>query len=181
MTVFTQLKNSGGGSVSSGPTRPKPLQIPGQASWSQSKAKSDKLDGDSKYSVALKEATTLYSLRTNSLGCQKVAALMNKKHQLTDRKLNYRSILNYTKKDLVGKSPEKRGRPSRVPLPFWELLNCHISMTQLEGREETKPRHLKAIIGAALKNTAFEGFCSEVMYTWFRRRFTDTMCPVRTM
>ena len=144
--TFTIL-NAGGGSLSSRPTRQKPRQTPSQANWSQSTAKHNKLEGDTKYSAALKKATTLYCLQTNSLGSRKNADLMNSKHKLEERKLNYKTIQNYKKKDLVGKSPEKRGHPSKVPLPFWFLLNCHISMAQLEGREEMKPRHLKAIIG----------------------------------
>ena len=44
-----------------------------------------------------------------------------------------------------------------------------------------KPRHLKAIIGAALKNTIFDGLCVEVMYTRLRQMFPDTVTPVQTM
>ena len=77
----------------------------------------------------------------------------NKKHSLKNKTLKYATIINQTTKKGVGLLPEKKGHKSKIPVCFWELLNCQISMTQMEGREETKPRHLKALIGAALKNT----------------------------
>ena len=106
---------------------------------------------------------------------------MNTKHGLVDRKLNYKTIQNYKKNGMVGKSPEKRGPAARLPLPFLELLESHIAMTQLEGREETKPRYLKAIIGAALMNTKFAHFSVDRIYRRFRQRFPDTVCPSRIM
>jgi hypothetical protein len=38
-------------------------------------------------------------------------------------------------------------------------------MTQRKEREETKPLHLKVVIGVALKNIELDGLCMEVMYT----------------
>ena len=54
-------------------------------------------------------------------------------------------------------------------------------MTQLEGKEETKPRHLKALIGAALKNTPFEDFSQIKLYRRFREKYPDTVNPTRAM
>ena len=136
----------------------KPRLTPRQANWYNAKAKHDKSEADTQYSAALKEATLLYGSSTNSLGSRKLADHMNTKHGLVDRKLNYKTIQNYKKNGMVGKSPEKRGPAARLPLPFLELLESHITMTQLEGREETKPRYLKAIIGVALLNTKFAHF-----------------------
>jgi hypothetical protein len=64
---------------------------------------SDKLEQDTKYSAALKEATTLYSLKSNKLGCRKVAALMSAKYNLERRTVNYRTLIKYTAKGLVEK------------------------------------------------------------------------------
>ena len=121
------------------------------------------------------------SSSTNSLGSQKLADRMNNKHQLVDRKLNYKTIQNYKKNGMVGQSPDKRGPTTRLPLPFLELLESHITMTQLEGREETKPRYLKAIIGAALLNTKFAHFSVDRLYRRFCQRFPDTVCPTCIM
>ena len=54
-------------------------------------------------------------------------------------------------------------------------------MTQLEGREETKPRHLKALIGAALKNTEYADLDAGLIYRRFRTMFPDTVSPTRAM
>ena len=116
--LFCQLKNAGGESVYSGPKRPKPRQTPEQANWNQSMKNSDKLEQDTKYSAALKEATTLYSLKSNKLGCRKVAALMNAKHSLEGRTINYRTLVKYTTKGSIGKSPEKLGRKSSFLFRF---------------------------------------------------------------
>ena len=99
-------------------------------------------------SAALAEATTMYASRTNKLGARKIAIQINRKHSLKKpHALNHATIINQVKQKRVGRSPQKKGPPSKIPICFWELLNYHISMTQMEGREETKPRHLKALIG----------------------------------
>jgi hypothetical protein len=170
-----------GSAISVASTNSKPRLTPRQANWCKSKAKDDKSVMDTKYSAALKEATLLYALPTNTLGSRKLAASINKKHQLVDRILNYKTLQNYTKNGIIGRSPEKRGPAARLPLPFMELLESHISMTQLEGREETKPRHLKTLIGAALKNTKFKDVSVNKCYERFRHQFPDTVCPMRTM
>ena len=135
------------------PAKPKPMQTPAQANWEQAKTNRDKVESDAKYSAALKEATMLYSSCTNKLGSRKIAAMMDRKYSLEGSTLNYETILGYTNKKLIGVSPEKRGPESKIPVCFWELLNCHISMAQMEGREKTKPRHLKVLIETALKNS----------------------------
>ena len=136
---------------------------------------------DTKYSAALKEATVLYRLPNNTLGSQKVADQINKKHQLVGRTLNYKTLQNYKRNDMIGWSPEKRGPLARLPLQFLELLESHIAMTQLEGREEEKPRHLKTIAVAALKNMEFQHFCINNLYKRFRCQFPDTGCPSSAM
>ena len=92
---------------------------------------------------------------------------MNEKHKLEKRKITRMTLKNYVDQKNIGVSPEKRGPASKILLPFWDLLDCHVSMTQLEGKEETKPRHMKALIGAALKNSPFEDFSEIQLYGRF--------------
>ena len=54
-------------------------------------------------------------------------------------------------------------------------------MAQLEGVGETKPRVMKALFGAALKNTQFESMSIESTYKLFRERYPDTCAPTRAM
>ena len=88
---------------------------------------------DTKYSTALKEATLLYDSPTNTLGSHKLADHINEKHQFVDRTLDYKTLQSYKRKDMIGRSLEKRGPAARLPFPFLELLESRIFMTQLEG------------------------------------------------
>jgi hypothetical protein len=106
---------------------------------------------------------------------------MNTKHKLKGRTLAHSTIRNYIKKKKIGKLPEKRGPMGTLPLLFWDLLNCHVSMSQLEGKAETKPRHLKALIGAALMNTSYDHLNVKNIYSQFRRKYPATVCPTRMM
>ena len=54
-------------------------------------------------------------------------------------------------------------------------------MTQVERREETKPKYLKALIGSALRNTPYNEFATENIYTRFYHMFPETACPMRPM
>ena len=106
---------------------------------------------------------------------------MNEKHELEKRKITRMTLKNYVYQKKVGVSPEKRGPESKILLSFWDLLDCHVSMTQLEEKEETKPRHLKALIWAALKDTPFEDFSQIKLYSRFREKYPDTVNPTRAM
>ena len=66
-------------------------------------------------------------------------------------------------------------------MELWDLLECHISMIQLEGKEETKPRHLKSFIGVALRNTDFKNYSANNLYSRFRDKFPATVNPTRAM
>ena len=123
----------------------------------------------------------MYHSPTNNLGSRKLADYTNKEHQLVSRTLNYKTLQNYKRNGMIGRSPEKRGPVARLPLPFLELLESHISMTLLEEREETKPRHLKTIILAVLKNKKIQNFCIDNLYRWFCCQFPDTVFPSGAM
>ena len=63
------------------------------------------------------------------------------------------TIHRYMQKTLVGASPLRRGCQAQAPRDFYELLATHMSMKQLKGQSEVKPRHLKTLIAAALLDT----------------------------
>ena len=170
-----------GVSLSSSTSKRRPRRTPGQTNWDTSKTQSDKYDSDVKYSAALKEATLLHRAKSNKLSYGQIVKKTNRKHGLEGKVLTKTTLHRYLKQDHVGMSPTKRGRRSIIPQPFWDLLNCHVSMTQLEGREETKPRHLKALIGAALKNTEYADLDAGLIYRRFRTMFPDTVSPTRAM
>ena len=79
---------------------------------------------------------------------------MNEKHELKGANKQTKSTIHkYMKRKLVGASQLRRGRQTQVPCDFYELLGTHVSMKQLEGQAEVKPRHLKNLIAAALLDT----------------------------
>jgi hypothetical protein len=51
----------------------------------------------------------------------------------------------------------------------------------LEGKTETKPLYLKALVGPALTKTNNEGLGTDKFYTRFLRKYPMTVCPTRTM
>ena len=106
---------------------------------------------------------------------------MNKEHNLTQRKIVHSTMRNYIQQQNIGKSLDKRGSESQIPIEFWDLLRCHISMAQLEGKGETKLWHLKRLIGAALRNTKFENYSANNIYSRFRNKFPPTVNPTRAM
>ena len=152
-----------------------------QANYVQSKAKESKKESDEIYKAALKEATTLYKSKSNKLGLRRIAADMNNKDKLRKRKLNHETVHQYIGKNKIGQSPDARGPLSKIPMPFCDLLNCHIAMTQLEGKEETTPRFLKVLIGAALMETEYSHLSAENIYSRFRDKYPDTVCPTKIM
>jgi len=137
---------------------------------------------DAAYSMALKEATQLYRSKKGSY--DKLVALVNEKYQLLGeggRKLTKSTLRVYVKDKKIGVSPDKRGPKRALPPDFFDILSAHIDVTQLTGNEETKPRHLKALIGAALCNTEFSDLNTEVVYRKFRQRYPDLVSPTRAM
>ena len=48
-------------------------------------------------------------------------------------------------------------------------------------KEETKLRHLKVLIRAALKNTPYNKYDAQKFYICFRQLFPNTVCPMRTI
>ena len=80
-------------------------------------------------------------------------------------RLSHNRMHNYTDKNKIGNSPEKRGPVATPPLLFWNLLNCHFSMSQLEGKVGMKPWHLKALLGKALTQTTHDHLNVNNMYT----------------
>ena len=75
----------------------------------------------------------------------------------------------------------KQGPKAQLPPDFFEILAVHVSMKQLEGVNEEKPRTLKALIGAALMNTKFEHFSTDYVYRKFRSKYPDVVEPTKIM
>lgn len=67
------------------------------------------------------------------------------------------TVLNYQNKGLAGSSPLKRGPDVKLLSASNFLVQAHIEMKQLEGVSETKPKHVKALIGASFQETNYEG------------------------
>ena len=135
-----------------------------------------------KYKRALKEATTL--VKEEEMGIRKAVRLMNEKYQLTrksERLLTKSTVSDYVTKGLIGASPQKRGPLPKLPKDFNTLLNAHVEMKQLEGVQETKPRHIKALIGAAVRDTDHDDMSRDYLYRKFRKEMCATVAPTKPM
>ena len=158
-----------------------PYRTMKQTNFGQSVANSVKSDIDSRYKSALKEGTGLK--KRGDMSYASIASMMNEKYELVEgeRRLTKSTLHNYVKKKKIAVSPDRRGPAPRLPLAFWDLLDAHIDVTQLEGNQECKPRHLKALIGASLTNTEFSDLSVEKIYKRFRIKYPDTVSPTRAM
>ena len=117
-----------------------------------------------------------------SLSYSDIVSQMNEKYDITEgRKLSKSTLQRYVAEKKIGVSPDKRGPSPTLPGEFWELLDAHTDITQLEGNAETKPRMLKAIIGASLLDTEFESLSVDKIYRKFRERYADTNAPTRSI
>lgn len=91
------------------------------------------------------------------------------------------TLNNYMQKGIVGGSPLRKGRRSHIPRYFFELLATHVSMKQLEGQAEARPRTLKTLIAAALYDTELKSADKEWVYKRFRRKFPHIVQPSKVM
>ncbi len=114
---------------------------------------------------------------------QKIANKMNEKYELPKgRSINRMTLSNYNKKKIINKSPIKQGPKPALPSNLLDLLQCHVSMCQLSGTGECRPKSMKAIIGAAIKNTPFKDRLSvEYIYKKLRHHYPDKIQQSKAM
>lgn len=188
--VSDRIRRRSSDSITSSSTsmslRPTPRLTQQQKNWTVVAEKQSTENIASRYKAALKEGTMLYARGRdsgNKISYDKIAEQMNAKHELNGRKRSLKkgTLYNYVNNSLIGSSPRKKGPAPVLPPQFLDLLDCHVSMTQLQGTEETKPRMLKALIGAALKGTQFESMSEDYIYTMFRRKYPETVHPAKAM
>lgn len=110
---------------------------------------------------------------------------MNEKYILTSnrssKKVTKQTVLNYLNKGLTGSSPLKRGPEAKLPPVFNSLVQAHVDMKQLEGVSETKHRHVKALIGASLRETKYDGMNRDYLYRKFRKEQCDSVVPTKQL
>ena len=163
-------------------SRTAPRKTSHQANYDEFANKVAKMSARERYSAALKEATQL--VVSGEMGAGKAARQTNKKFNLTSklvRKLSKSTVLNYCNKGLAGSSPMKRGPARKLPPEFHPLVQAHCEMKQLEGIAEAKPKHIKAIIGAALMETPYADMSRRHLYQQFRKDQADSMGPTKPM
>ncbi len=79
-------------------------------------------------------------------------------------------------------SPLKRGPKPSLPPVLLELLQVHVSMCQLSGNGECKPKKLKAIIGAAISNDPFKNILTvDYIYNQLKVRFPNLVQQSKVM
>ena len=186
------LKNNKSGSKrlasdnDSGTKSKRPKRTPKQVNYDIKLAKANKADNDSRYKEALKEGTKMYTdgqdptSEVKKISLRGVCDEMNTKHELNGgkKKLNKTSLERYVNDHkIVGGSPLKTGPKPKLPLPFWDLLNCHVTMLQLEGKAEAKSGLMKALIAVCIKNTDWADMNINYIYAEFRQKFPETVTP----
>ncbi len=171
-------------SKSAAPTKKPPRQTAKQAAHHRSFLKTTKNDNKKRYSAALKEATKLCASGGGSL--RKIARKMNTKYELEGKwQLTHETIRKYCDPNHPGQvdsSPLKQGPKPTLPPLFLDLLQSHVSMCQLSGNGECKPKRLKAIIGAAIANTKYKDELTvEYIYRELKNKFPETVQQSKPM
>ena len=90
------------------------------------------------------------------------------------------TVARYVKSGLIGKSPVKRGAPSKLDDELMHAVKLHMSMKQATRLGDPRAFEVKAIMRAATSGTGKDKF--SVRYAWdkLRRSNPDEMQPSGT-
>jgi hypothetical protein len=189
MTTATTTSSSSGAAAGntaissmSSELRKRPRQSSKQASVAKLNAKRAKLDYDTRYKAAFKDATNLVAAgaasqsTTTSEPVQKICDRLNRDFKLDGRKRLARSTVYQAAKDgLAGMSPKNRGPASKIPRNFMKLVATHSEVSQV-GDGELKSKDFKRLIGASIVGTEHEAsFKVETVWRRLRTEFPESL------
>lgn len=141
--------------------RRKSRRSPRQASIARLDAKAKRVEERSRYSKAFKEATTILAAHPSSRGetANETIHRLNVKHGFTNeaKKLVKSTVYSAIANGNAGKSPKKKGPPTKIPSELLQVVAVHSEVSQVSASGELRGRDIKRLIGAATLGTEFEG------------------------
>ena len=128
-----------------------------QAAVERLDAKRTKLDYDSQYKAAFKDATNLVADPTNLEPVKQICERLNRKFNLLDgkKRLARSTIYQAVKDGLAGMSPKKKGPVPTIPDALLAVVATHVETCHVGGGE-LKGRDVKRLIGRSIAGTRHE-------------------------
>ena len=142
----------------------------------------EKMDKNERYKHALKEATKLVS--SKEMGSREAVKRVDEKFNLNSKmckRITKSTVNRYVQRGKTGESPMKRGPARKLPPEFNGLLHAHVQMKQLEGVAEAKPKQVKALIGASIRETSYDSMSRDYLYRRFRQQTAPSVAPSKPM
>ena len=142
----------------------------------------EKMDKNERYKHALKEATKLVA--SKEMGSREAVKRVNEKFNLNSKmckRITKSTVNRYVQRGKTGESPLKMGPARKLPPEFNGLLHAHVQMKQLEGVAEAKPKHVKALIGASIRETSYDSMSRDYLYRRFRQQTAPSVAPSKPM
>ena len=85
------------------------------------------------------------------------------------KKLNKTTLIRYFNNGMT--VPVRKGPPSKISENLLRCMSLHISMMQVYGRGEAKPRDVRGTLASAIKGTPYEGM--NLNYTYEKLRIKE--------
>jgi hypothetical protein len=172
VTMYTQSSSS---LTSTSQSTKRARLSPKQASAKRLQAKRTKLDYDTRYKAAFKDATNVVAANTGE-PVQAICERLNKAFNLDGKKPLARStIYQATKKGLAGVSPVKKGPPPKIPDKLTETVATHAEIYQV-GDGELRGKDLRRLKGALIVGTPHaNSYKVESAWRKVRTEFPDAL------
>jgi hypothetical protein len=172
VTMYTQSSSS---LTSTSQSTKRARLSPKQASAKRLQAKRTKLDYDTRYKAAFKDATNVVAANTGE-PVQAICERLNKAFNLDGKKRLARStIYQATKNGLAGVSPVKKGPPPKIPDKLMETVATHAEICQV-GDGELRGKDLRRLKGALIVGTPHaNSYKVESAWRKVRTEFPDAL------
>ncbi len=176
VTITTINSSLAAGGSDTTITTKKLRQSSRQASIARLDAMRVKLDYDSRYKKAFKDATNLIAANAQGEPVQTICNRINHDFKLDRAKRLARSTVYQAAKDgCAGMSPPSRGLASNIPGKFLRFVATHAEVSQV-GDGELKGKDFKRLIGPLILGTEHEArFTVERVWRKVRKVFPESL------
>jgi hypothetical protein len=133
-----------------------------QAGNARIEAKREREDYNCRFKEAFKEATRVVQEKKEGKKpsretAQQVVTRLNAEYNLNGkRKLSKSTVYREVKKGNIGRSPPKKGPPTKIPDVLLDVVATHSEVCQVGNGGELRGREIKRLLGAAVLGTKYE-------------------------
>ena len=133
-----------------------------QAGNARIEAKREREDYNRRFKEAFKEATRVVQEKKEGKKpsretAQQVVTRLNAEYNLNGkRKLSKSTVYREVKKGNIGRSPPKKGPPTKIPDILLDVVATHSEVCQVGNGGELRGQGIKRLLGAAVLGTKYE-------------------------